>query len=216
MERLPLIPAEEFAPILAELVRQPLPINKYRLKVGIGRSNAFGLVNRRCLPPDYSRLCWMRSYLYKMLLDFGEKYVPFNFTAITVNENYSSGPHKDKGNQGNSFLVAFGDFSGGDLTFSDGDLSGNYNVNRIPLITNFTTQTHFVQPWTGNRYSLVYYNLKSLRIPPNFPAPSVKKEGNKYIFYRGEEAVTRKNPLPHPLRKKKIVINDTPVTVSFN
>jgi hypothetical protein len=213
---MPQIPAEEFALILAELQRQPLPINKFRKKVGLGRSNAFGLTNRRCLPADYSRYCWLRPYLYKLLLDFGAKYVPFPYTSITVNENYTAGPHRDKGNVGQSLLVAFGDYTGGDLQILDGDLSGNHCVNRTPLITDFTTQTHRVLPWEGNRYSLVYYNLKRLPVPAP-PLPAVKLEGSKYIFYRGEEAVTRKKPLPHPLqRKKTIQIVQQEVVVSFN
>jgi len=214
---MPPIPAEEFALILAELQRQGLPINKFRKKVGLGKSNAFGLVNRRCLVSDYSRYCWLRPYLYKLLLDFGAKFVPFPFTSITVNESFDAGPHKDRGNVGNSFLVAFGDFTGGDLQILDGDLSGNHCVNRTPLITDFTTQTHRVLPWEGNRYSLVYYNLKKIPNPAP-PPPSVKQEGNKYIFYRGDIAVTRKKPLPHPLkgRSKSVQINQTPVVVSFN
>ena len=214
-----MIPAEEFAPIIAELQRQPLPINRYRKKLGpAGRSNAMGLVNRRCLPPDYSRYCWCRPYLYKLLLDFGLKNVPFPFTSITLNENFSAGPHRDRGNEGKSFLVAFGDFTGGELNIAEGDLSGNYPVRHLPLITDFTTQTHSVLPWEGNRYSLVYYNLKSSRIPAGMPAPSVKLEGNKYVFYRGDVAVTRKKPLPHPLkgRSKGIQIVQQEVVVSFN
>ena len=213
------IPAEEFAPILAELQRQPLPINRYRKKLGpAGRSNAFGIVNRRSLPPDYSRYCWCRPYLYKLLLDFGAKNVPFPFTSITVNEQFKSGPHRDRGNEGVSFLVAFGDYTGGELNIAEGDLSGNIDVCRKPLITDFTTQTHSVLPWEGNRYSLVYYNLKSHRIPAGMPPPSVKLEGNKYIFYRGDVAITRKKPLPHPLkgRTKSVQINQEPVVVSFN
>ena len=213
-----MIPAEEFAPIIAELQRQPLPINRYRKKVGLGRSNAMGLVNRRCLPPDYSRYCWCRPYLYKLLLDFGLKNVPFPFTSITINENYSAGPHRDRGNEGQSFLVAFGEYTGGELNIAEGDLSGNYPVKHLPLITDFTTQTHSVLPWEGDRYSLVYYNLKSNRIPAGMPLPSVKLEGNKYVFYRGNVAVTRKKPLPHPLkgRSKSVQINQQEVVVSFN
>jgi hypothetical protein len=213
-----MIPAEEFAPILAELQRQPLPVNRYRKKVGLGRSNAMGLVNRRSLPPDYSRYCWCRPYLYKLLLDFGAKFVPFAFTSITINENFSAGPHKDRGNEGVSFLVAFGDYTGGELNIADGDLSGNHSVKHQPLITDFTKQTHSVLPWEGNRYSLVYYNLKSHRIPAGIPAPSVTLEGNKYIFYRGDVAITRKKPLPHPLkgRIKSVQIHQQEVVVAFD
>ena len=213
------VPQEAFSEILQELQRQPLPINKFRRKVGLGRSNTMGLVNRRSLPPDYSRYCWFRPYLYKLLLDYGHKNVPFPFTSITINENYSAGPHRDKGNQGDSYLVAFGSYTGGNLKVWEGDLSGSLDICNKPIVMDFTRTLHSVEPWIGNRYSLVYYNLKPDRIPADMPAPSVKLEAGKWIFYRGDTAVTRKKPLPHPLRnriKKHIVINDTPVTVTFN
>jgi len=50
------------------------------------------------------------------------------------------------------------------------------------------------------------------------PPPSVKLEGNKYIFYRGDVAITRKKPLPHPLkgRSKSVQIHQEEVVVSFD
>jgi hypothetical protein len=64
----------------------------------------------------------------------------------------------------------------------------------------------------------VYYNLKSSRIPAGMPPPSVKLEGTKYIFYRGDVAITRKKPLPHPLkgRSKSVQISQQEVVVSFD
>ena len=213
------VPANAFSEILQELQRQSLPINKFRKKVGLGRSNTFGLVNRRSLSPDYSRMCWHRSYLYKLLLDYGNSFVPFSWTSVTLNENFAAAPHRDKGNSGISYLIGFGDFVGGNLKVWEGDLSGSIDIHYKPLIMDFTTTLHSVEPWTGSRYSLVYYNLKPDRIPADMPPPSVKLEAGKWIFYRGDTAVTRKKPLPHPLRnriKKNIVINDTPVIVTFN
>jgi hypothetical protein len=67
------IPEDAFVEIIKELERQPLAINEYRLKSGSGRSQAFGIVNRRNLPPDYSRNCWCRPYLYHLLLEFGKQ-----------------------------------------------------------------------------------------------------------------------------------------------
>jgi hypothetical protein len=53
---LPPIPKEAFKDIVEELQKRPLAVNKYRDKAGVGRSQTFGLVNRRCLPVDHSRL----------------------------------------------------------------------------------------------------------------------------------------------------------------
>lgn len=214
---MPSIPTAAFQPIIDELVRRPLETNKYRLKSGDGKSQAFGLVNRRSLPADYSRLCWQRPYLYKLLLDFAEKYVSIPFTSITVNQNYKARAHKDKGNIGQSFLVAFGTFTGGNLKIHEGDLSGSHDV-RTPLITDFSKVLHEVEPFEGDRYSLVFYTLE----PRNFegyvtpPPPSVVQVGNKYLFKRGDEII--KGGLPHPLKGRKlsgIIKTNEPAVVTF-
>ena len=194
------IPSSEFVSIIAELERRPLQQNNYRNKAGNGKSQAFGLVNRRCLAPDYSRNNWLRPYLYKLLLDFGEKFVDISYNAITLNQDYQAGKHRDKHNSGNSFLVAFGDYTGGDLLIHEGDLSGNHNIRHRPIKADFSKLLHSVSDFTGHRYSLVYYTLISNRMPSSIPPPSVKKEGNKYYFYRGEEKIIK--GLPHPLRDR--------------
>jgi hypothetical protein len=195
-----IIPQEAFTEIIKELERQPLPENKYRNKSGAGRSQAFGLTNRRCLPPDYSRNCWTRPYLYKLLLDFGKEYVDLSFNAITVNQDYQAQPHRDKGNKGESFLVAFGEYENGELNILEGDLSGSYNIRHNPIKTDFSKVLHSVSDFSGHRYSLVYYTLKKDVI---LPPPSVRLINNKYFFYRGEEKIDKKSGLPHPLRHPK-------------
>jgi len=190
----------ELAPILDELRRRPLPINKYRNIAGDGRSQAFGVVGRRCLPPDYSRNCWQRPYLYKLLLDFGEKHVQIPWTSITVNDNYKAAPHRDRGNVGESYLIGFGDYSGGELQIHEGDLSGSHSVRHKPLVTDFSKVLHSVQQWEGQRYSLVFYTAKrSAGLPP----PSVRDVAGKLSFFRGEEQC---DGLPHPLKGRIVGI----------
>ena len=196
---------EAFSDIIKELERQPLAINEYRLKSGSGRSQAFGLVNRRNLPPDYSRNCWCRPYLYHLLLEFGKQYVDLSFNSITVNQNYKAEPHRDKNNKGDSYLVAFGSFSGGELEILEGDRTGVYNINRTPIKDDFSKILHSVKDFTGNRYSLVYYWFDNKRLPLDIPPASVKQEGDKYFFYRGDKKITRKEGLPHNLKGRKVV-----------
>lgn len=194
-----MIPEEAFVEILKELERKPLPTNYYRKKAGEGRSQCLGVVNRRCLPPDYSRQCWLRPLLYKHLLDFGAKYVTdISWNAITVNVNYKAAAHRDKGNIGLSYLVACGDYQGGALQMMEGDLSGSYNIRHTPLIADFSTTLHSVAPWTGHRVSLVFYQLRNT---PSLPPPSVVHQEGKWLFKRGEEVIT--SGLPHPLRNRK-------------
>ena len=197
------IPEEAFSDIIKELERQPLSINEYRLKSGTGRSQAFGIVNRRCLAPDYSRNCWTRPKLYHHLLEFGKQYVDLSFNAITVNQNYKAEPHRDKNNKGDSFLVAFGDYTGGELEILEGERKGLYNINRSPIKDNFSKVLHSVKDFSGNRYSLVYYNFDNKRLLDTLPIGTVKIEDNKYYFYRGDKKITRKEGLPHCLKGRK-------------
>ena len=193
------IPQEAFSDILEELHRRPIEMNKYRNKAGDGRSQTWGIVNRRCLAPDYSRQCWLRPKLYHHLLEFGRKYVDISFNSITVNQSYQADKHRDKNNLGVSFLVGFGNYSGGRLLIHEGDLSGEHNINCRPIKTDFSKVLHSVEPFEGERFSLVYYwfhNKRSVELPP----PSVKEEGGKYYFYRGDKRITKNEGLPHPKR----------------
>lgn len=199
LKKIQMIPQQAFQEIQKELERLPIAMNKYRLKSGHGRSQAFGVVNRRCLPVDYSRNCWMRPYLYKLLLDFGQQYVDISFNAITVNQNYAAAPHRDKQNCGESFLVAFGDYTGGELEILEGELKGKYNICRTPIKTDFSKVLHQVLPFQGNRYSLVYYKLETKE---ELPPPSVRMYCGRWNFYRGEELINRKIGLPHPLKNR--------------
>jgi hypothetical protein len=219
-----MIPPEAFTEIIKELERQPLQENSHRLNSGVGRSQAFGLTNRRCVPPDYCRNCWCRPLLYKHILDYAKEYVDISYNAITLNQNYQALPHKDKGNKGDSYLIAFGDYIGGDLVLHEGDLSGNHNIRYKSITTDFSKVLHSVNDFTGNRYSLVFYTLK-YDIPESVPPPSVRLVNNKWYFFRGEEKITRKDGIPHPLKKVKeskipklsgIIKEITNLTITFD
>merc|ERR1719424_2009709 len=45
----------------------------------------------------------------------------FVYTSININKDYAGARHRDQGNQGPSFLKAFGKFSGGQLRYFPGD-----------------------------------------------------------------------------------------------
>ena len=198
-----MIPKEAFSEILSELKRQPISENKYRNQSGEGRSQAFGVVGKRSLPDDYSRQNWMRPYLFKLLLDFGNQYVrDISWNAITVNQNYRANKHRDKNNDGKSFLVAFGDYQGGNLKILEGDLSGSHDIAYKPIVADFSKMYHEVEEFTGERYSLVFYKYKSKRTVP-LPPCSVRLVDKKWVFFRGEQAITRKDGLPHPLKGRK-------------
>lgn len=197
------IPPEAFNDIIKELERKPLATNTRRAKSGVGRSQAFGIVNRRNHKPDYCRNCWLRPLLYHYLLEFGNKYVDLSFNCITINQNYQAQPHRDNNNKGDSFLVAFGDYTGGELEILEGEKKGVYNINKQPIKYDFSKVLHSVKDFTGNRYSLVYYLFDNKKIPLDLPTASVKEEDGKYYFYRGDQKITKKEGLPHSNKGKK-------------
>lgn len=199
-----MIPSEAFTEILQELQERPITLNKYRDKCGEGRSQCFGLVNRRCLSVDYSRQNWLRPKLYYYIQKFAEKYVDISWTSVTINQNYRCLPHRDKGNYGDSFLVAFGNFSGGDLLIHEGDLSGSHNIYCNPIVTDFSKVLHSVDHFTGTRISMVFYKLKATKMPLEpLPEGKVFYEDGKYFFKRGDKIITPKEGLSHPLRGRK-------------
>lgn len=212
-----MIPESEFLAIETELRRQPLEINSYRLKSGLGRTQAFGVVGRRSMAPDYSRNCWSRTYLYKLLLDFGRKHVTdISWNAITVNQDYQAEKHRDKHNIGNSYLVAFGNYEGGSLTIHEGDLSGDHNIRHSPIVTDFSKVYHSVNDFIGTRYSLVYYNYdlswKGEKVV--LPLPYIEYSGDKWNFFRGTELIGKEG-LWHPLRGRKKAIQTPRTPANF-
>lgn len=202
------VPGDVFIPIIQELQRRPIPINQYRKSAGEGRSAAFGFVNRRCLETDISRLCWQRPKLYHMLLDFGRRYCPIQFDAITLNQDYAAAPHRDKGNRGLSYLVAFGDYQGGELEILDHpDLSGSYNLCHQPILFDGANLTHSVKPFTGHRYSLVYYTLEkepAKKLEQYRPVELPTGWALEYTDVEGKSSYLKgKVGLPHPLAGRR-------------
>jgi hypothetical protein len=195
----------EFTEIIKYLEEHPLETNKYRKKVGDGKSQCFGIVNKRSEIPDLSRQCWLHAPLYRLLLDYARKHVKISFTGIQVNQNYSSKPHKDIGNLGDSYIVGFGDYTGGELNV----WNVNHDIRHKPLIFNGAENLHWTQPWQGTRYSLVFHTLL-----PRFPLIRSLEDYDvvcvenvwkiRYTDLDGEvRYLWKKNGLPHPLRGRK-------------
>ena len=168
------IPSSAFDDIINELKRRPIADNQYRDKAGSGRSQSFGIVNRRSLAPHYSRQNWLRPYLYHTLLEFGSKYVDISYNSITINQNYKAAPHRDK------------------------------NICCKPLVTDFSKALHSVNDFVGDRYSLVYYwfeNSRSVRLPT---WELRKEGKDWFFYCGGEQITKKTGlPHPLRGRKKK-------------
>ena len=145
--------------ILDILKNKPLEINKKRLNSGIGISQSFGLIKRRKQKGLHSsQNNNIYPQLYKLLLDYGNKYVIQHkpaYTSIQVNVNYESKPHIDKNNVGNSYIVGIDNYTGGELLLN----SYRHNIKYMPLLFNGKRYMHSTRPFIGNRISLIYFTL---------------------------------------------------------
>lgn len=152
-----------FAPLIQLLESHPIPVNKYRSQSGIGRSQAFGIVKTRnggygaAGRGSYtgSRHNYRRPDLFAQLLNIAEKlHLADNCDAITLNQNYQTLPHTDKGNRGMSYIIGFGDYEGGELILDGQKLDIRYKL------TPFDGRLlHSTAPFTGQRYSIVFYKI---------------------------------------------------------
>jgi len=103
----------------------------------------------------------MRPKLYQLLLDYAAAHVNIPWDGITVNDSYKSNAHRDKGNEGDSYTVSFGDFTGGELCVNTGE--GNHiaiDTKYKPYTFNGSQRTHWTAPFTGRRFCLVFYRIE--------------------------------------------------------
>jgi len=185
-----------------------LGINKYRVKVNPdhGVSQTLGIVSRRCLPPDISRCTWAHPRLYKYLMEFAAKYVSVPFTSIQVNDNYTCAPHKDVNNIGESYIVAFGNYTGGTLCVEDFD----YNIHYRGLLFDGSQLLHWTKPWIGHRYSIVFHSLEPKdrwlnHVPSLSEYEVIEHEGRWKIRRISDGALFwGKQGLPHPLKGRRV------------
>ena len=101
---------------------------------------------------------------YILAKELCEKELPdFKFTSIQFNKNYKIAKHIDKFNTGKSYIIGLGDYEGGELLiyFNGKDEP----PTPIDIKNKFYTFAghkyyHEVAEFTGNRISLVYYNIE--------------------------------------------------------
>jgi hypothetical protein len=98
--------------------------------------------------------------LLKMAKAFLKTHDPkYGFHAVTINKNHAAAKHVDSNNRGHSYIIGLGDYTGGELVFTD-KASPNYGTHNIKnrwLRFDGSTE-HYVKPFKGERYTLVYYH----------------------------------------------------------
>ena len=151
------LPGDALDDIIAHLATHTIPLNHYRLKVGDGRSQTWGIVRKRSLPPDLSRNSWNDAKLHHLLMEFANTYIRIPFTSIQVNDSFICMPHKDVSNIGQSYIVGFGDYTGGLLKLHT-EPSVEVDI-RVPHLFNGSEVVHSTTPFTGRRFSLVFHTI---------------------------------------------------------
>ena len=106
-----------------------------------------------------TKLLSERPDLWEAMGEFRDLYFPlFNFTGIQCNRNYALGKHKDKANVGESVLVSCGDYENGAtcIELEDGEVV-KFDARLRPVIFNGSKYTHWVEPFQGTRFSVVFF-----------------------------------------------------------
>ena len=219
VQELPELDPSAFNALIGHLTKRQIPMNKYRKGVGDGRSQCYGMVRKRSMAPDLSRCSWEDPQLHYLLMKFALTNLPpdFTFTSVQVNDSYKCLRHKDKHNLGDSYIVGFGPYTGGELVLHQGGSLGasgkqEYNIRHRPLLFDGSKIEHETKEYEGRRWTMVFHTLVS---PPKFPMvrklsdyEAVTKDGTYVIaWYKPGEPtqyLSKKNGLPHPLKGRKV------------
>lgn len=159
---LPKIELEDVKELWDELKQTNLRVNHSRKNSGSGRTQVFGLINRRYRGPGPAANNSKYPILYEKLCRFwnilGEKMkahgFEMNYDGIQLNHNYESLKHVDKNNVGESVIVSFGDYEGGELIVE----GTTYDTRLQPVLFNGSKHYHWNNPMLrGDKYSLVFF-----------------------------------------------------------
>ena len=105
-------------------------------------------------------------HLENVFREFQDLYFPeFNYTSVQCNKNFPCPRHIDSTNVGESILLCLGDYEGGELVVegfqADGSDAIVDNKNSI-FQFNGAKYYHWVKPFQGTRYSLVFFSNKAI------------------------------------------------------
>ena len=103
---------------------------------------------------------------YKDVYEESLRYMQLNnpefiFTTIQYNKNQQCKKHLDKNNVGESFIVGFGDYEGGELIVYDegGNNPVKHDIKNKPLKFDGSKYWHETAEFVGERYTLVFFNI---------------------------------------------------------
>ena len=84
----------------------------------------------------------------------------FFFTSVQINKNHRCCKHIDSYNVGVSYIIGLGDYTGGELRiYNKDDSYEDIDIKNRWYCFNGSKKYHETLPFTGERYSLVYYKI---------------------------------------------------------
>jgi len=92
-------------------------------------------------------------------------YPEVEYNSFMINRNAEMLPHKDTRNRGQSFIMGFGNYTGGELVIdneTDNEMSNNLvliDTHHKPLVFDGKNHFHYVNPFQGDRFTLVAYYI---------------------------------------------------------
>ena len=126
----------------------------------IGRTMTFGFGDNR---KGWNFYATNKKYpeVFEALVKFGNAVVPkgWKYQGITLNHGVRAKKHKDKKNVGESVIVGFGDYTGGELKVWDGKDKNPQplNIRDNPAMFNGGNLYHQTTPFKGDRYTIIFY-----------------------------------------------------------
>ena len=110
----------------------------------------------------------------KALIEYGNVVAPegWTYTTITLNHGVQAKKHRDPRNVGKSIIVGFGDYEGGALRVWDPNDENpqDLDLKDRPTLFNGALLPHETQPFTGERYTVIYYRQKHKGACKGMPA----------------------------------------------
>ena len=178
---------EIFSTLYQMLTEKRIPNNFYRKQSGVGRSQTFGIVKSRSGSYVGSRNNFQRPEVLAELYKVAAAILPrdFRYLSIQVNDNYETTPHRDKSNYGESAIIGFGDYTGGELVVEDHLVNIQYQL----CFFDGSLYTHSTRPFQGQRFSLVFFRPNE--VFTRVPLYLVVKHEGKQVLAEVMDDVTR-------------------------
>ena len=130
------------------------------------RTTMFGLVKYKILyknKPTHgtSRFTKLYPEIYDELkLVINQIFPDFTYTSIQVNHNGIMDYHTDNNNMGDTVILSFGEYTGGNLVIKYNGVETEYDMNCRAVRFDASRIPHKVNDdLIGNKYSLVYFTI---------------------------------------------------------